>query len=67
MAILPILGIFPEPSQDPVIQIANIVKLENEDEPFIKNCFVLGDCVPVIGAEIIVFEREKDMLEVGLS
>ncbi|KAK0415726.1 hypothetical protein QR680_012088 [Steinernema hermaphroditum] len=39
-------GIFPEPKFDSVIQIANMVRLEGENEPFIKNCFVIGTCSP---------------------
>jgi len=61
------LGIFPEPSQDPIIQIANLVKLENETEPFVKNCFVLRGCVPVIGADIITCNTEQELLTVSFN
>ncbi|KAJ1352810.1 hypothetical protein KIN20_009233 [Parelaphostrongylus tenuis] len=53
-------GVFPDASEDPVIQIANMVKVEGESEPFIRNCFVLGTCAPVIGSEIIQCESEKN-------
>ncbi|VDM65525.1 unnamed protein product [Strongylus vulgaris] len=68
-------GIFPDASEDPVIQIANMVKVsllaivtihtrvEGESEPFIRNCFVLGTCAPVIGSEIIECKNEEDLLE----
>ncbi|VDM61514.1 unnamed protein product, partial [Angiostrongylus costaricensis] len=56
-------GVFPDASEDSVIQIANMVKVEGESEPFIRNCFVLGTCAPVIGSEIIQCESEKDLLE----
>lgn len=56
-------GIFPDASEDPIIQIANMVKVEGESEPFIRNCFVLGTCDPVIGSEIIQCKTEKELLE----
>lgn len=62
-----IVGIFPEPSQDPIIQIANLVRIENEDEPIVRNCFVLRGCVPVIGADIITCNTEEELLMVSLE
>ncbi|CAI4231555.1 unnamed protein product [Auanema sp. JU1783] len=56
-------GVFPEASEDPVIQIANMVKIEGQTEPFIRNCFVLGTCAPVIGSNIIQCATERDLLE----
>ncbi|KIH62069.1 b, exonuclease domain protein, DNA polymerase family [Ancylostoma duodenale] len=56
-------GIFPDANEDPVIQIANMVKVEGESEPFIRNCFVLGTCSPVIGSDIIQCSTEKELLE----
>ncbi|XGW07230.1 hypothetical protein V3C99_017062 [Haemonchus contortus] len=56
-------GVFPDATEDPVIQIANMVKMEGESEPFIRNCFVLGSCAPVIGSEIIQCESEEELLE----
>ncbi|KJH52362.1 DNA polymerase [Dictyocaulus viviparus] len=56
-------GIFPDANEDSVIQIANMVKVEGESEPFIRNCFVLGTCSPVIGSEIIQCDSEKELLE----
>ncbi|ETN69650.1 DNA polymerase [Necator americanus] len=56
-------GVFPDANEDPVIQIANMVKVEGESEPFIRNCFVLGTCAPVIGSEIIQCDSEKELLE----
>ena len=35
------MGIFPEPEQDPVIQIANMVVSQGDKEPFIKSVFTL--------------------------
>lgn len=57
-------GIFPEPHTDAVIQIANMVKIEGDNEPFIRNCFVTGETAPVIGSDIIVCKDEKELLEV---
>lgn len=58
------LGIFPEASQDPIIQISNMVKIEGHSEPFIRNCFVLGSCTPVIGSDIIECSTEAELLTV---
>ncbi|VDK50728.1 unnamed protein product [Anisakis simplex] len=56
-------GIFPEAHTDAVIQIANMVKVEGGDEPFVRNCFVIGDTTPVIGSQIIVCKNEAELLE----
>lgn len=45
-------GIFPEPNVDPVIQIANVVKLYGDDEPLIRNVFTLNTCAPIGHAEV---------------
>ncbi|VBB31786.1 unnamed protein product [Acanthocheilonema viteae] len=55
-------GIFPEAHTDAVIQIANMVKVEGESEPFIRNCFVIGETAPVIGSEIIISNSEEELL-----
>lgn len=57
-------GIFPEAQNDAVIQIANMVKVEGENEPFIRNCFVIGETAPVIGSEIIISKSEEELLNV---
>ncbi|CAH1389959.1 unnamed protein product [Nezara viridula] len=56
-------GIFPEPNHDPVIQIANMVVRQGEHEPFIRNIFTLKSCAPILGSQVISFEKEEDMLE----
>uniref|UniRef100_A0A915CHF5 DNA polymerase n=1 Tax=Parascaris univalens TaxID=6257 RepID=A0A915CHF5_PARUN len=56
-------GVFPEPHTDAVIQIANMVKMEGGTDPFIRNCFVIGDTAPVIGSDIIVCRNEHELLE----
>ncbi|KAI1729693.1 DNA polymerase family B domain-containing protein [Ditylenchus destructor] len=56
-------GIFPEATHDPIIQIASMVKIEGESEPFIRNCFVTGSCTAVMGSDIIECESETELLE----
>lgn len=56
-------GVFPEPERDPVIQIANLVSVVGQDKPIIRNCFNLHSCTPVVGSEILCFDKESDMLE----
>ncbi|XP_014256451.1 DNA polymerase delta catalytic subunit isoform X2 [Cimex lectularius] len=56
-------GIFPEANMDPVIQIANMVLLQGQQEPFIRNIFTLKQCAPIVGIQVISFDREQEMLE----
>jgi DNA polymerase delta subunit 1 len=56
--------VFPEATHDPIIQIANMVKVEGQPEPFIRNCFVLGDCQPVVGSDVIICLDEAELLTV---
>ncbi|KAK9765948.1 DNA-directed DNA polymerase delta [Basidiobolus ranarum] len=55
-------GVFPDPSVDPVIQIANIVTTQGHSKPFIKNVFTLNSCASIAGAEIFSFQDEREML-----
>lgn len=55
-------GVFPEASQDSIIQIANMVKIEGTTEPFIRNCFVVGSCAAVVGSDIIECKDENELL-----
>ena len=57
-------GIFPEPDKDPVIQIANMVIIQGEKDPFIRNVFTLNTCAPVVGCEILSYQKEQDLLQV---
>lgn len=45
-------GMFPKPEKDPIIQIANIVKLHGSESPFIRNVFVLDTCASIPGTEV---------------
>lgn len=56
-------GVFPEPQEDPVIQIAAMVTRQGEPAPFIKNVFTLNSCSPIVGSQVLSFDREVDMLE----
>ncbi|KIM44857.1 hypothetical protein M413DRAFT_442827 [Hebeloma cylindrosporum] len=55
-------GIFPEPSLDPVIQIANLVTRQGEQNPFIRNVFTLNTCSHIVGSQVLSFTEEVDML-----
>jgi DNA polymerase delta subunit 1 len=55
-------GHFPEPNQDPVIQIANVVSIHGSDQPIIRNVFTLNTCLPIAGAQVISSASEEEML-----
>ena len=59
-----VAGIFPEPDKDPVIQIANMVIRQGEKDPFIRNVFTLKKCARIVGAEVLSFDRETELLKV---
>jgi DNA polymerase delta subunit 1 len=45
-----------------VIQIANIVKVLGEKEPFVRNIFTLKSCAPIVGSRVFSFDTEKELL-----
>ncbi|KAF9245286.1 DNA polymerase family B-domain-containing protein [Melanogaster broomeanus] len=55
-------GIFPEPSVDPVIQIANMVTRQGETQPFIRNVFTLNSCSHIVGSQVLPFNDETKLL-----
>ncbi|KAG9119515.1 DNA-directed DNA polymerase delta, partial [Ceratobasidium sp. 392] len=55
-------GIFPEAIIDPVIQIANMVTIQGETSPFVRNVFTLEDCAHIVGTDVISFKKEDAML-----
>ncbi|NXK80153.1 DPOD1 polymerase, partial [Amazona guildingii] len=59
-------GIFPEPEQDAVIQVGGVAQRQGEAEPFLRLVLVLGTCAPIPGASVISFQREQDLLQVGM-
>ncbi|THU57353.1 hypothetical protein C4D60_Mb03t02620 [Musa balbisiana] len=55
-------GLFPEPTHDPVIQIANLVTLQGDDHPFVRNVMTLKSCSPIIGVDVMSFDTEREVL-----
>jgi DNA polymerase delta subunit 1 len=55
-------GFFPDPAIDPVIQIANIVALQGNTTPVVKNVMVLHGCTPIVGADVRCYQTERDLL-----
>ncbi|ESQ31505.1 hypothetical protein EUTSA_v10003565mg [Eutrema salsugineum] len=55
-------GHFPEAKHDPVIQIANLVTLQGEDQPFVRNVMTLKSCAPIVGVDVMSFETEREVL-----
>ncbi|CAL9181445.1 unnamed protein product [Musa hybrid cultivar] len=56
-------GLFPEPTHDPVIQqIANLVTLQGDDHPFIRNVMTLKSCSPIVGVDVMSFDTEREVL-----
>ncbi|XP_024367195.1 DNA polymerase delta catalytic subunit isoform X2 [Physcomitrium patens] len=55
-------GHFPEPEHDPVIQIANLVTVQGEQRPMVKNVMTLKSCSPIVGADVMSFDTEKEVL-----
>lgn len=62
-----LVGIFPEPEHDPVIQIASMVIRQGEKQEFIKTVFTLGTCANIAGVEVIECKTEQQLLEVGMK
>ncbi|KAG6396243.1 hypothetical protein SASPL_142389 [Salvia splendens] len=55
-------GHFPEPTHDPVIQVANQVTLQGEEQPFVRNVMTLNSCSPIVGVDVMSFDTEKELL-----
>ncbi|THD18717.1 DNA polymerase, partial [Fasciola hepatica] len=58
-----ILGIFPTPDHDPVIQIASMVINYGESVPFIRTVFTLNTCAPIVGSQVVCHKTESELLE----
>ncbi|GER39914.1 DNA polymerase delta catalytic subunit [Striga asiatica] len=54
-------GHFPEPTHDPVIQVANLVTLQGENQPFVRNVMTLKSCSPIVGVDVMSFDTEKEV------
>lgn len=59
-----IIGVFPEPDKDRVIQIANMVLRQGEKEPFIRNVLTLDTCAPIVGSQVVSCKTEEELLTV---
>nr|XP_022902030.1 DNA polymerase delta catalytic subunit [Onthophagus taurus] len=55
-------GIFPEPNVDPVIQIANVLKLHGSNEVIGRVVMTLNTCAPIGHAEVQSFNKEEELL-----
>ncbi|KAJ3224837.1 DNA-directed DNA polymerase delta [Clydaea vesicula] len=56
-------GIFPDANIDPVIQIANMVTIQGQSKPFIRNVFTLNKCANIAGIHTLCFDDERDLLK----
>ena len=57
-------GCFPEAEKDPVIQIASMVTVQGQSSPIVRNVLTLNSCAPIVGAEVMSFSKEEDLLRV---
>ena len=42
--------------------MANLVTLQGEDQPFIRNVMTLKSCSPIVGVYVMSFDTEKEVL-----
>lgn len=42
--------------------MANLVTLQGEKQPFIRNVMTLKSCAPIVGVDVMSFETERDVL-----
>jgi len=55
-------GFFPDHEKDPVIQIASYLTVQGEKDARLKVVMVLDTCLPIVGAQVMSFEKEEDLL-----
>ena len=55
-------GHFPDADYDPVIQIATMVTCQGDDRPIIKAIWTLDTCAPIVGADVLSFKDERELL-----
>ena len=55
-------GRFPDPTLDPVIQIATIVTAHGAPEPVARVVMTLDRCTPIAGADVRCFRHETELL-----
>lgn len=46
-----------------MIQIGNVLQEQGSDTPILRNVFVLDTCKPIVGAHVMEFEEEGELLE----
>ncbi|KAK9916868.1 hypothetical protein WJX75_008145 [Coccomyxa subellipsoidea] len=56
-------GHFPEAEKDPVIQIASLVTEQGQSKPLVRNVMTLDTCAAIVGAEVMSFAKEEDLLK----
>ena len=56
-------GHLPEAEIDPVIQIASMLTVQGEPQPRVRNIMTLGTCAPIVGSEVMSFDRETELLK----
>ena len=49
-----------------MIQIASMVTVQGESTPTVKNVMTLKSCAAIVGAEVMSFNSEAEMLKVRL-
>lgn len=42
--------------------MANLVTLQGEDQPFIRNVMTLESCSPIVGVDVMAFDTERKVL-----
>jgi DNA polymerase delta subunit 1 len=48
--------------KDQVLQIANIVTIQGEQEPYLRVIFTLNSCAPIAKCQVYSFQDEKELL-----
>ena len=43
-------------------QIANLVTIQGEDRPKVRNVMTLNSCSPIVGVDVMSFESEREVL-----
>lgn len=54
---------FPEAQRDAVIAVGSVVLRQGEREPFARCVLTLRPCAPILGSQVLSFEREEDLLQ----
>lgn len=41
-----------------------MVLKQGQSEPFIRNIFTLNSCAPIVGSQVLCFDKETELLKV---